>query len=71
MTTRTRRKPEPVLIDHRKVAALLGKPTRTVREWAETGKLAPVHSRNGVLLFFRKSDVDTYLKTGRWYLGGN
>lgn len=55
----------PKLMNHRRLAGVMGEDTKTVRRWIDTGFLVP-HSRIGNTYFFRSEDVDYYLKTGRW-----
>lgn len=55
----------PRLTNHRKLAAMMGEPTKRIRGWIDSGHLKP-HSRIGKTYYFRAEDVEHYLKTGRW-----
>lgn len=56
----------PVLINHRKIAALLGEKPSQVRRWIESGVWPRAHSAVGVTIFYRVADVEHFLKTGFW-----
>lgn len=70
MSTRTKPKPteptQPVLIDNLELCAMLSVPPDTWRKRVERGMAPTPHCRMGSRAYYRRADVDAFLKDGAW-----
>jgi hypothetical protein len=56
----------PDLMTHRDVAAKIGLPVETLREWVEKGSFPLPHAAIRSTMFYRVDMVAGWLETGHW-----
>jgi hypothetical protein len=56
----------PILIKHRRVAAMLGISTQNIREWVAKGTFPEPHSHFEQTWLYRVDQVEAFIKTGKW-----
>jgi predicted DNA-binding transcriptional regulator AlpA len=65
-TGRTVARRAPELINHRKVADMLGITTKNIRRWVAKGSFPEPHSVIETVWLYRSDQVRTFLATGKW-----